>query len=204
MRLLPWSVLVRLFVGCAGRLRYRRSMTHSSGLLCTLASVKSEGDMLSATEPRRTVARHLPRHHAYCIAVGVSVLGDRRRRRAADADDDLLFPSARSPSHGRPPSGGVAHGCAVVSDRSWRQDRMGSRPRQIIGSVSSDRSPAELAREFGCTAQTIANWVARSAIDRGKPLPGKDGFGSESILRSTTARVRLALLARIDMHTGLR
>lgn len=31
---------------------------------------------------------------------------------------------------------------------------------------------AELAREFGCTAQTIANWVTQAAIDRGKPLPG--------------------------------
>ena len=30
--------------------------------------------------------------------------------------------------------------------------------------------PAELAREFGCTAQTIANWVGQAAIDRGKPL----------------------------------
>ena len=68
--------------------------------------------------------------------------------------------------------------------------------------MSSDRSPAELAREFGCTAQTTTNWVAQSAIDRGKPLPGKDGLGSASNPRSTTARVRLALLARIDMHTG--
>lgn len=41
--------------------------------------------------------------------------------------------------------------------------------QQIIELVSSGRSPAELAREFGCTAQTIANWVAQSAIDRGKP-----------------------------------
>ena len=28
------------------------------------------------------------------------------------------------------------------------------------------------------TAQTISNWVARAAIDKGKPLPGKDGLSS--------------------------
>lgn len=46
--------------------------------------------------------------------------------------------------------------------------------QQIIELVSTGRLPAELAREFGCTAQTIANWVGQAAIDRGKPLPGKD------------------------------
>jgi transposase len=48
--------------------------------------------------------------------------------------------------------------------------------QQIIELVQAGRSPAELAREFGCTAQTIANWVGRAAIDRGKPLPGKEGL----------------------------
>jgi transposase len=38
------------------------------------------------------------------------------------------------------------------------------------------KTPAQLAREFGCTAQTIANWAAQAAVDRGKPLPGKDGL----------------------------
>ena len=37
----------------------------------------------------------------------------------------------------------------------------------------------EFAREFGCTAQTMAGWVAQSPIDRGKPLAGKDGLTSE-------------------------
>lgn len=50
--------------------------------------------------------------------------------------------------------------------------------QQIIELVSAGRSPAELAREFGCAAQTIANWVAQSAIDRGKPMPGKDDLTS--------------------------
>ena len=38
--------------------------------------------------------------------------------------------------------------------------------QQIIELVSVGRSPAELAREFGCSAQTIANWVAQSAMKR--------------------------------------
>jgi transposase len=60
--------------------------------------------------------------------------------------------------------------------------------QQIIELVNVGRSPAELAREFGCTAQTIANWVAQSAIDRGKPLPGKDGLTSAE--REELSRLR--------------
>jgi transposase len=48
----------------------------------------------------------------------------------------------------------------------------------MIELVASGRNPAELAREFSCCAQTIRNWVAQSAIDTGKPLPGKDGLTS--------------------------
>lgn len=61
--------------------------------------------------------------------------------------------------------------------------------QQIIELVAAGGSPAELAREFGCTAQTIANWVAQSAIDRGKPLPGKDGL-------TTAEREELSRLRR--------
>lgn len=50
--------------------------------------------------------------------------------------------------------------------------------QQIIELVNAGRSPAELAREFGCTAHTLANWVGQAAIDRGKPLPGKEGLTS--------------------------
>ena len=48
--------------------------------------------------------------------------------------------------------------------------------QQMIELVRAGKTPAELAREFECTAQTIANWVGQDAIDRGKPLPGKDGL----------------------------
>ncbi len=44
------------------------------------------------------------------------------------------------------------------------------------GRAGAGESPAELSREFGCSAQTIANWVGQDAIDRGKPLPGRDGL----------------------------
>ncbi len=47
---------------------------------------------------------------------------------------------------------------------------------QIIALARSGRSAAELSREFGCSAQTITNWVAQAAIDAGKPLAGKDGL----------------------------
>jgi transposase len=49
---------------------------------------------------------------------------------------------------------------------------------QMIELVKSGKTPAALGREFGCSAQTISNWVAQDAIDRGKPLPGKEGLTS--------------------------
>lgn len=49
---------------------------------------------------------------------------------------------------------------------------------QIIELARAGRSPSELSREFGCTAQTIANWLAQTTRDRGKPLPGKEGLSS--------------------------
>lgn len=61
--------------------------------------------------------------------------------------------------------------------------------QQIVELVRAGRSPAELAREFGCTAQSITNWVGQSAIDRGQPLPGKDGL-------STAERQELVRLRR--------
>lgn len=48
--------------------------------------------------------------------------------------------------------------------------------QQIIELARTGKTPAQLAREFGCTAQTVSNWVAQDARDRGKPLPGKPGL----------------------------
>ena len=49
--------------------------------------------------------------------------------------------------------------------------------QQMIELVQAGKTPAELSREFGCTAQTILNWVGQAARDQGK-LPGKDGLSS--------------------------
>ncbi len=50
--------------------------------------------------------------------------------------------------------------------------------QQIIELARAGRTPAQLAREFGPTAQSIANWIAQDGRDRGKPLPGKEGLTS--------------------------
>ena len=63
---------------------------------------------------------------------------------------------------------------------------------QVLGTLQmveldrAGRSPAQLSREFGVTAQSITNWVGQSAIDDGKPLPGKEGLTTaEEVLRVT-------------------
>jgi transposase len=61
--------------------------------------------------------------------------------------------------------------------------------QQMIELVRAGRNPAELAREFGCSSQTIRNWAAQLAIDEGEPLPGKDGL-------TTAEREELARLRR--------
>jgi len=61
--------------------------------------------------------------------------------------------------------------------------------QQIIELARIGRTPAELAAEFGCSAQTVTNWVAQAAIDEGKPQPGKD-------VLSTAEREELARLRR--------
>jgi len=44
----------------------------------------------------------------------------------------------------------------------------------MVELVQTGRTPGELSREFGVTAQSISAWVAQVAVDSGKPLPGKD------------------------------
>ena len=48
--------------------------------------------------------------------------------------------------------------------------------QQIIELARAGRTPAELSREFGPSAQSITNWIAQDARDHGKPLPGKEGL----------------------------
>jgi transposase len=61
--------------------------------------------------------------------------------------------------------------------------------QQIIELARAVRTPAELSREFGPTAQSIANWIAQDARDRGRPLAGKEGL-------STVEREELVRLRR--------
>jgi len=63
--------------------------------------------------------------------------------------------------------------------------------QQIIELARAGRTPAELSREFGPTAQSIANWIAQDARDRGKPLPGKEGLTSTE--REELVRLRRQL-----------
>ena len=61
--------------------------------------------------------------------------------------------------------------------------------QQMIELVrTGGKTPAELSREFECSAQTIANWVAQAARDEGRPLLGKEGLSSAE--REELARLR--------------
>jgi transposase len=44
--------------------------------------------------------------------------------------------------------------------------------------VQTGRSPAQLAREFGCSATSIAKWAAHAATDAGRAPPGRDALTS--------------------------
>jgi transposase len=61
--------------------------------------------------------------------------------------------------------------------------------QQIIELARAGRTPAQLSREFGPTAQSIANWIAQDGRDRGRPVPGKEGL-------STAEREELVRLRR--------
>jgi len=50
--------------------------------------------------------------------------------------------------------------------------------QQMVELVQAGRTPAQLAREFKVSAQSISTWVARAAADRGKPIRGKDVLSS--------------------------
>ncbi len=60
--------------------------------------------------------------------------------------------------------------------------------QQMVELVEAGRTPAQLAREFDCSAQSITNWVAQAAADRGKPVRGKDILTSAE--REELARLR--------------
>jgi transposase len=59
----------------------------------------------------------------------------------------------------------------------------------MVELVAAGRTPAELAREFGCSAQTIINWAASSGVKVGAPraAPAAALSGAE---REELARLR--------------
>jgi transposase len=63
--------------------------------------------------------------------------------------------------------------------------------QQIIELARVGRTPAQLSREFGPTAQSIANWIAQDGRDRGTPLPGKEGLNTAE--REELVRLRRRL-----------
>lgn len=60
--------------------------------------------------------------------------------------------------------------------------------QQIVELHMAGRTPAELSREFGVSAQSITAWVARAAADACKPVRGKDVL--TSVEREELARLR--------------
>lgn len=61
--------------------------------------------------------------------------------------------------------------------------------QQMVELVHAGRAPAQLAREFDVSAQSISSWVAQAAADSSKPVRGKD-------ILITAEREELARLRR--------
>lgn len=60
--------------------------------------------------------------------------------------------------------------------------------QQMVELVQAGRSPAQLAREFECSATSIAKWAAQAAVDAGRAPPGRDMLSSAE--RQELARLR--------------
>ena len=60
--------------------------------------------------------------------------------------------------------------------------------QQIVELAMAGRTPGELSREFGISAQSVTAWIARAAADAGKPARGKDVLSSAE--REELARLR--------------
>jgi transposase len=63
--------------------------------------------------------------------------------------------------------------------------------QQMVELVQAGRAPGELAREFGCTAQSIKNWVGQAAIDNAPPGAARGGLTSAE--REELTRLRRQL-----------
>ena len=63
--------------------------------------------------------------------------------------------------------------------------------RQMVELVRSGRSAGELAREFGCCAQTIRHWVRQSGRDEGRRDDGLTSSELEELRRLRRENRRL-------------
>jgi transposase len=71
---------------------------------------------------------------------------------------------------------------------------------QMVELVRAGRTPAELAREFKCSAQSISTWVAREAADRRAPPRAR---ARERDMLSSVEREELARLRRENRQLKL-
>lgn len=60
--------------------------------------------------------------------------------------------------------------------------------QQIVELAMAGRTPSELSREFGVSAQSVTAWVAQAVANAGKPVRGKDVLNSAE--REELARLR--------------
>lgn len=68
--------------------------------------------------------------------------------------------------------------------------------QQMVELAAAGRSPAELSREFGCSAQTIANWLAASGTKPGSvklATPALSGAEREELARLRRENRRLQM-----------
>lgn len=47
--------------------------------------------------------------------------------------------------------------------------------QQLVERAAAGRTPSELAQEFGCSAQTVVNWVAAAGLQADKPAKPTGG-----------------------------
>ncbi len=66
--------------------------------------------------------------------------------------------------------------------------------QQIIELARAGRTPAELSREFGPTAQSIANWITQDARDRGNLAAVIDLFGRQVVCWSLEPHMQTSLV----------
>lgn len=73
--------------------------------------------------------------------------------------------------------------------------------QQMVELVRAGRTPAELGREFKCSAQSVSSWVARDAAD--KRAPQRATRSREREVLSSAEREELARLRRENRQLKL-